>query len=88
VNQIRRISLSEGGRKKRSGTSIGLKITVANAAPVAKPLTAGSMHDNSGVANCVLAVVVRFTAIAGPEPHESLFGVDLSGSGFEFPALR
>ena len=67
------------GRKKQSGVLLGVRIKVAKTGVIGKPMTAGITVTCSSVAVCVLAFVVRYAAIAGPEPQESLLGVGWSG---------
>ena len=87
MNQIRRIGLF-GERKKRVGGLSMANATVSKVGLIAEPLTSGRTHGDSNATDCVLAFAVRYAAMAGPEPQESLFGVELSGTGFEFSALR
>ena len=67
------------GRKKQSEVLLGVGISVAKTGVIGKPMTAGTLETWSGVAVCVLAFVVRYAAIAGTEPQESLLGVYWSG---------
>ena len=67
------------GRKKQSEALLGVGISPAKTGVIGKPMTAGITETCSSVAVCVLALVARYAAIAGPDPQESLSGVDWSG---------